>query len=54
METTAKRINISFKKEDLRQLKTLCDMFEETPTMVIRRAIQLLYRECFKEKKDAR
>lgn len=43
MATTQKRITVSFTKEDIKQLKFLCEKFEETQTAVIKRAIIALY-----------
>lgn len=50
MPTTRKRITLSLTKEMMRELKMLCDFFEETPTDIIKRAIILQHYITFHEK----
>ena len=51
MFTTKKRMSISLTREDLRQLNDLAKFFEETPSVVIKRALAILFYTTFKEKK---
>lgn len=52
MSTTKKRISICLTKEDLRQLKTLCEEFQENPNQVYKRALILLFHNRFNNKNE--
>ncbi len=43
MTSTVKRVHLSLSKEDLAELKLLCEHFGESQSMVIRRALILLH-----------
>ncbi len=52
MATTRKRITLSLTKGDIRELDLLCQFFEENPTDVIKRGIELLHYVTFHEKNN--
>ena len=43
MKTTHKRVTISLSKEDERQLNKLIELYEESVTIIFRRALAALY-----------
>lgn len=43
MTTTVKRITLALTKEQQRQLEALCELYGETQSQVIHRAVSVLY-----------
>lgn len=52
MPKTTKRISIALTKEDVREIKLLCDFFEETQSAIIKRAIIILHYITFGTKRE--
>ncbi len=52
MPITKKRMSIALSKEDLRLLNELSHYFEETPSLVIKRALMILFYTTFNVNKQ--
>jgi hypothetical protein len=43
MSTTEKRLTVAFSREQLQELKELCETMQERPSSIIHRAITMLH-----------